>query len=408
MKSTVLVWDSKQNWKALLLLVALALFAAGPAHAGGQQHRGGKPPAGKSGAGKPPANGENMSSAGAGVSEADSGNEDAGDEEMLTGEAPSNAPRRPGAGAAAKGEQGPVAELSSATRLDKTAVWVGDQFHYQIVVDHAPKIQFVMENVNKDTINMDPLKVMDVTSTTSNLKYGNQRLFVDITLTSYATGTDKLQIPQLTLFYCRREGAAATVNQNAEGSAAESLVIPGPVIGLRSTLPPDPPDLRDAVTVNSWASNRWYIASIGWVCLVIVVAGAGYEGYQLIRFRRGRKGPDPRKAMAAIQDRWSQYVPGDFNDTNSVLDFYGRSYTDVKEYLGYCFETHTEGLTADDMRSELSRLAANPDLTERTAKVLAICEAARYGRGGRELIGDPARGVAHDIREIFDAGAKLM
>ena len=152
MKSTVLVWDSKQNWKALLLLVALALFAAGPAHAQAQQQRGGKPPAGKSGAGKPPANGENMSSAGAGVSEADSGNEDAGDEEMLTGEAPSNAPRRPGAGAAAKGEQGPVAELSSATRLDKTAVWVGDQFHYQIVVDHAPKIQFVMENVNKDTV----------------------------------------------------------------------------------------------------------------------------------------------------------------------------------------------------------------------------------------------------------------
>src|ERR1041384_2372974 len=101
MKSTVLVWDSTQYWKALLLLVALALFAAGPAHAQGQQQRGGKPPArktgagqaparcaagrpyargqqqgggnppaGKSGAGKPPANGENMSSAGAGVSEA--------------------------------------------------------------------------------------------------------------------------------------------------------------------------------------------------------------------------------------------------------------------------------------------------------------------------------------------------
>ena len=400
MKSTVLLLDRKQIWQALVLLAATGLLAAGPCFAqGAQQKKGG------GGKGKPPANGENMSSAGAGVSEADSGNEDAGDEEMLTGQAPSSSIKRPGA--AAKGEEGPVAELSFVTRLDKTAVWVGDQFHYQVIVDHAPKIQFVMENVNKDTINMDPLKVMDVTSTSTPLKNGNVRLFVDITLTNYTTGADKLQIPQFTLFYFRREGAAATVN-NAEGSAAESLVIPGPVIGLRSTLPPDPPDLRDAVTVNGWASNRWYIAGIGWVCLFVVVAGAGYEGYHLIRFRRGRKGPDPRKAMAAIQDRWSQYVPGDFNDANAVMDFYGRSYSDVKEYLGYVLETHTEGLTADDMRAEMGRLAADPGMTERTAKVLGICETARYGRNGKELIGDPARGVAHDIREIFETGARLM
>jgi hypothetical protein len=406
MKSTVLISDRKQICHALVLLAAMLLAAAVPSYAQGQQKRGGGKASSGKAAGAPPANGENMSSAGAGVNEADSGNEDAGDEEMLTGEAPSSGIKRPGE--AAKGEEGPVPELSFVTRLDKTAVWVGDQFHYQVIVDHAPKIQFVMENVNKDTINMDPLRVMDVTSSSTPLKDGNIRLFVDLTLSNFTTGADKLQIPQLTLFYFRREGAAATVNQNAEGSAAESLTIPGPVIGLRSTLPPDPPDLRDAVTVSGWAQSRWYIAGIGWVCLVVVVAGAGYEGYTTIRFRRGRKGPDPRKAMAAIHDRWSQYVPGDFNDANSVMDFYGRSYTDVKEYLAYLLETHTEGLTAEDMRAEMGRLAANPDLTERTAKVLAICETARYGRNGKELIGDAARGVAHDIREIFESGARLM
>ncbi|HLA39732.1 MAG TPA: hypothetical protein VJ417_07040, partial [Candidatus Glassbacteria bacterium] len=76
---------------------------------------------------------------------------DAGDEEMLTGEAPSNAPRRV---APARSEEGPPPELSFVTRLDKTAVWVGDQFHYQIIVDHDPKIQFVLENLKSDTINM--------------------------------------------------------------------------------------------------------------------------------------------------------------------------------------------------------------------------------------------------------------
>jgi len=334
----------------------------------------------------------------------DNPDHDAGDEEMLTGEAPSSQARRPAAGATA--EQ-PVAELSFVTRLDKTAVWVGDQFHYQIIVDHSPKIQFVLENVNKDTINMDPFRVMDATSRSFPLKNGNQRLFVDLVLTNYATGIAQLQIPQLTLFYFRREGAGV-ISASQEGAAAESLTVPGPIIGIRSTLPPDPSDLRDAVTVTGWASNRWTVAWVGYLALFVLVVGVGYEGFHMIRYRRGRKGPDPRKAMAAIQDRWSQYVPGDFSDSNVVMDFYGRSYKDLKEYMGYLLETHTEGLTAEDMREEMGRLAANSDLTERTVKVLGTCELARYGRNGKELTGDAARAVAHDVREIFEAGSRMI
>jgi hypothetical protein len=390
MKPTVLV-DRAIVWHALVL-AALLLIAGGPRIAGAQQGR---------------ASGGNMSSAGAGVREDDSGNEDAGDEEMLTGEAPSNQPKRSAQKPADKGAQGPVSELSFSTRLDQTAVWVGDQFHYQIIVDHSPKIQFVLENVSKDTINLEPLRVVDVKNNTTTLKNGNQRLFVDLTLANFTTGVDKLQIPQITLFYFRREGSSAATTTAGSGEAAESLTIPGPVIGLRSTLPPDPPDLRDAVTVSGWARQRWVVPGIGWAALIVLLAGASWEGFHMIRYRRGRKGPDPRKAMAAIRDRWSQSVPGDFSDPGTVLEFYGRSCSDLKEYLGYLFETHTEGLTSEDVRQELARVAGNSDITERAAKVLSVCETARYGRNGKELIGDSARTVAHDMREIFESGARM-
>src|SRR5713226_3686908 len=79
-------------------------------------------------------------------------------------------------------------ELIFTTRVDKTAVWVGDQFHYQITVDHSPGIQFVLENVNKDTINLDPLGVVDAASSSTRLKNGNQRLFVDLILANFTTG----------------------------------------------------------------------------------------------------------------------------------------------------------------------------------------------------------------------------
>ncbi|MBI2820457.1 MAG: hypothetical protein HYX73_10805 [Acidobacteria bacterium] len=309
-------------------------------------------------------------------------------------------------GQGAMAGEGPPPELTFFTRVDKTAVWVGDQFHYQIIVDHTPKIQFVLENLNRDTINMDPLRVVDATSRSYPLKNGNERLVVDLTLTSYTIGVPQLQIPQLTLFYFRAEGAG--IASGSEGAAAESLTIPGPILALRSTLPPNSADLRDAITVSSWASNRRVAAWIGFLALFVLVIGAGWEGFHMIRYRRGRKGPDPRKAMAAIQDRWAQYVPGDFSDPNVVMEFYGRSYQALKEYMGYLLETHTEGLTADDMREEMGRLAASSDLTERTVKVLGTCESARYGRNGKELEGDAARGVAHDMREIFQAGSRMI
>jgi hypothetical protein len=290
-------------------------------------------------------------------------------------------------------------EISFTTRLDKTAVWVGDQFHYQIFVDHSPRIQFILDNVNKDTIHLDPLRVVNATTSTMPLKDGNERLVVDLTLASFVTGVADQQIPQLSLFYFRREGATASTT--SEGAAAESLTIPGPVIAVRSTLPPRASDLRDAVTVSGWPRSRWIVSGAGWSALVLLLAGLAWQAAHIVRGRTLRKGPDPRKAMAAVRERWLESVPSDFADPGAVMEFYGRSYRDLKEYLGYLLETPTEGLLADELRAEMTRLAASPDLTERTAKVLSFCETARYARHPAGLNGAAARELADDMRAIF-------
>ena len=289
--------------------------------------------------------------------------------------------------------------VSFATRLEKTAVWVGDQFHYQIFVDHSPGIQFILDNLNKDTINLDPLRVVNVATSTMALKDGNERLVVDLTLQSFVTGVGDLQIPQLSLFYFRREGATASTT--SEGAAAESLTIPGPVIAVRSTLPPRASELRDAVTVSGWPRSRWIVSGAGWFAGVLLLGGLAWEAVHIVRGRKLRTGPDPRKAMAAVRERWLESVPSDFADPGAVMEFYGRSYRDLKEYLGYLLETPTEGLLADELRAEMTRLAASPDLTERTAKVLSVCETARYARHPAELHGAAARELADDMREIF-------
>lgn len=321
---------------------------------------------------------------------------DAGEEEMLTGE--TNLSRQPQRGAKSAAPTAPPKEITLTTRLDQTAVWVGDQFHYYIIVEHQPSIEFVLDNLNKDTINMDPLRVYDARYTVSDLKNGNKRLFLDITLASFAVGEPQVQIPQLTLFFFRKDAASVS----AEEKAAESLTVPGPIVALRSTLPPDAADLRDTVTVNSWPRGRWVYAGVGWFALGLLVLGAAWEGYGMFKTRTGRSGPDPRKAMSAIYQRWSDSVPSDFSDRQRVLDFYGRSYQDVKAYLGHMLEVHTEGLTAEEMKEELARQSTESYLSDKVGRVLSLTEEARYGAGTNST-GDPSAFVA-DVRDILQAG----
>ena len=292
----------------------------------------------------------------------------------------------------------PPPNVKFTTRLDHTAVWIGDQFHYLIIVEYPTDYEFVLDNLTKETVNMDPLQVVDVTKNVVVQKNNGRKLFVDLTLANFSTGSDSLQIPQFTLYYFEKS-KTVTVDQ----AAAESLTIPGPVIGLRSTLMPKPNDIRDSVTMNTWNHPRWIFTSLAWICGLILIAGLGREATLFVKRLKARKGPDRRKAMEAVRVRWSNSVPSDFGDAKACLSFYDRSCQDVKEYVGYYIESDTMGLTSEEVRDEMQRFGAKPDFTLKVAKVLELCEQSRYSGNGASGDVEAARTVAQDMREILKA-----
>src|SRR5215510_11777073 len=79
----------------------------------------------------------------------------------------------------------PPSDMTFTTRLDRTAVWVGDQFHYLIIVEYPSNYEFVLDNLTKEAVNMDPFQVMNVASTLVAQKNGGQKLFVDLTLANF-------------------------------------------------------------------------------------------------------------------------------------------------------------------------------------------------------------------------------
>jgi len=85
------------------------------------------------------------------------------------------------------------------------------------------------------------------------------------------------------------------------------------------------------------------------------------------------------------------------------LGFYDHSCQSLKEYIGYYLDTATMGLTAEEMRDEMQRLKAQPDLTQKVVNVLEVCERFRYARDGQLADTEIARTVAQDMQEILKA-----
>ena len=293
----------------------------------------------------------------------------------------------------------PPSDLKFTVRLDHTAVWIGDQFHYLVIVDYPANYEFVLDNLTKETVNMDPFQVVDVRVNPAVRDNGAHRLFVDLTLANFTIDKTTIEIPQFTLYYFRKDNKTVAADQ----ATAESLTIPPTLIETRSTLPEKPADIRDAVTVNPWDRSRRILPALAWFSLAVLAAGAGRELVFFIKRRKARKGPDRRNAMKAVRLRWMGSVPSEFTDPKTCSTFFDQSYQNLKEYLGYFLETPTMGLTTEEMREEMNRLGASADLTGRVAKVMETCETLRYTQNGVMAHADAARTVAENMREILNS-----
>ena len=104
----------------------------------------------------------------------------------------------------------PSSNMTVTIRLDRTAVWPGDQFHYLIIVEYPADYEFVLDNLTKETVNMEPFQVVDVGKNLVVQKNSARRLFVDLTLANFATGQTSMQIPQFTLYYFRKSDKSVT------------------------------------------------------------------------------------------------------------------------------------------------------------------------------------------------------
>jgi hypothetical protein len=272
--------------------------------------------------------------------------------------------------------------ITVSTHLDKTAIWVGDTLRYTVRAVHDRDIEFVLDSLKKDSLNLAPFVVREV-AVSQNLFDANKEVTeVTLQLATYETGQTELNIPSFVLYYFARKAGA----EKSGDMPAESFPVPATRVGLRSTLTGDARRLRDSREILPVNPYRWMSAfALGFVGLAFLGVQTARRLWsasstekpktrQLTRHARGR----------VLQDflRTAQSIGRESREDQ--LRYYSELSRFIREYLGQWLETDAVSLTPEELARVLEEHGKN-GLAAPVRTLLVRCEQVLYTRQGAEL-----------------------
>jgi len=288
----------------------------------------------------------------------------------------------------ALGAAAPVAQrpkqtrIAMSTQLDRTAIWVGDTFHYTIRAVHDPGIEIVVDNLRKENLNLAPFVVRQVALRQDT--FGANKMITEVTLllTTYESGQVELRIPSFPLFYFNRSGTARQASENA----AESVPTPVTKIGLRSTLTADSLGPRESRAIWEVTRLRWVapmvLGSLGLFLLLVQLTRrvwAKSRPDQPVKKRMSRR---TRQRMVRVFMKQSQSMGRD--SAADQQHYYGTVSEFLRRYLSESLEIEASSLTAQEIETVLRQLGQN-GLSTPVKNILQRCEQVLYSPQGSEL-----------------------
>lgn len=301
------------------------------------------------------------------------------------------------AAAAAKKETS-VPRLSISTQLDKTAIWVGDLFQYTILVVHDRELEFILDNLKRESLPLTPFVVRSIS--VHNGEWGQDKglLEIRLLLTSYEIGKSELTIPAFNLYYLRR-----LPGFEKRESAAEALRIPAHRVGLRSTLTGGQNSLRDFKPAPPVDIRRLLGALLlGSAGLLLVGLQGARWAWRFLRSDRPRKSrvsPKQRDRFAHEHLARIRAIPEE--GEKDATQFCAEVSQFLRQYLNQWLEIQAQGLTPEEIEVALGQANVNGALARQIKSVLEQCETVCYGR--------EARGWGEGLRdEVLQAVERIV
>jgi hypothetical protein len=267
--------------------------------------------------------------------------------------------------------------FSITTRLDRTAIWVGDSLEYTIQVIHPRSVQFVVDDLKKENLSLPPFVLRAIRVEERDWRDDKRLLEVVLLLTTYESGKSELVVPPVALYYFRRDGAVSE-----KEARALAIRIPPQKIALRSTLPGGQPKLREFKQIQPVDPTY----AIG--ALVLGLIGMGFVGsrvasrlWHAVHRDRVIKRPVSRR----VRERWVheglQRIRQMAKDpAKEPQSFYAAIGQFMRQYLTEWLDVEARGLTPLEAEQALQAAGYNGTFAQRVRTVLEQCEEAQYGK----------------------------
>jgi hypothetical protein len=273
-------------------------------------------------------------------------------------------------------------KINVSTHLDRTAIWVGDTVLYTVRAIHDPDIEFVLDSLKKESLNLAPFVVREVAVRQGPFE-GNKKITeVILQLATYESGQPELRIPSFVLYYFTRKPGL----ERSGDTLAESFSVPASRVGLRSTLTADARRLRDSREIAAAGSERWITA------LALGFVGLAFLGVQTARWLWTSSAPERPKTRQPTRRARRRLLRDFLRATQSMgrdsaedqQRFYSEVSRFVRLYLGQSLEIDAAGMTPDELAGILENRGRN-GLGAPVKNLLEKCEQVLYTPRGAEL-----------------------
>ena len=301
-------------------------------------------------------------------------------------------------GAAAPVTKTPKPAITISTHLDKTAMWVGDTLRYTVKAVHDPDVEFVLDQLKKESLNLAPFIVRDISARQGS--FGGNKKITEVTLllTTYESGPVELRIPSFVLYYFRRRPGVEKGD-----TLAESFPVPATKVGLRSTLTAD--NLRPRDNREIWQINpqRWMVPlALGLGGMAFVLIQLGRRLWASSRVEKPVKRRLSRRARRRMLRDFVRKAQGIGSESSAdQLRYYGEVSQFVRSYVSESLEIDASGLTPEEIESALQNRGQN-GLSAPVKTVLERCEQVLYSPQGSELGKRWRDEVQGDLGKIAD------
>lgn len=291
-------------------------------------------------------------------------------------------------------------KVSITTRLDKTALWVGDTLNYTIQTIHDRDVEFVLDNLKKENLSLVPFVVRAITIQRGEWVQNRKLLEITLLLSSYESGKTELTIPSFNLYYFKRLPGI-----EKKESVAEAIRVPATKVGLRSTLSGGPPKPRDSKPILATDIRR------RWIPLLLGLAGMVFLAVRSVRWvwiaLHGERASKRRLSRQArdklVQDSLMRIRMIGRESPDDLLQFYTEVSQFLRQYLSQCLEIDAVGLTPDEIEAALEKAGKRGPIAPQIKAILEQCDAVRYGKDGLRLGRERQTGLLEAVERIVSS-----